>query len=173
MPTAKFFLCLVLVSVSGSLLAACGGDEVDAADAANTIQEQYPSRADNLELTSIECGTAAAEEGETFTCDAENDAGVSLTIEAEVNGIDGDQVDFSWSTTRSVSDGKAYAVAAVETLQAQGYAVQSMECPEIVIEKGTEVECETTMDDGSTQTATITLTDDNGGFDAVTSGPLG
>jgi hypothetical protein len=162
---------VVLVLVSTGLLAGCGSDKVDAEDAASTIQKQYPGESDGLELTSITCEEGEAEVDSSFTCSAENDAGVSLEIGATVTEIDGDRVNFTWSTIGSTSDGSAYAESAVTTLQNQGYAVAAIDCPEIRIESGNEVECEVTMDNGSRQTATVTLTDDDGGFDVVTSGP--
>jgi hypothetical protein len=165
---------LVILFVSAGLVAGCSGDKkVDVESAESTIQDQYPAETGGLELTSISCEEGDAEVDSEFTCSGENDAGVSLQIEATVDEVDEDsgEVKFTWSTTGSVSDGTAFAETALTTLQNQGYAVAAIDCPDISIENGNEVECEATMDDGSSQTATITLTDDKGGFDVVTSGP--
>jgi len=180
MLSSKRFGLVLLIAATG-LIAGCeasvstGGDEIDADDAAKTIQSQYPSQADGLKLTEISCDSTDAEVDATFDCTAKNDAGVSLDIKGTINEVnkDTDNIKFDWTITKAVSDGKAYSDVAVTTLQKQGYAVESMECPEFEIKTGVKVDCDVTMDDGSSQTATITLTNDNGGFDVVTSGPTG
>jgi len=179
MPTPRSSLCLVLVLATVGLLAGCeasvstGGDSVDAGDAANTIQKQYPAKAGGLKLTSIDCDSGDAKVDAKFTCTGVNDNGITLDIEATVNAVDKDtgKVDFTWSITKSVSDGTAFSGVALTTLQNQGSAVKSIECPELVVEKGTEVDCNAIMKDGSEQTATIMLTDGNGGFNVDLSGP--
>ncbi|MDQ2699774.1 MAG: DUF4333 domain-containing protein [Actinomycetota bacterium] len=172
MPNAPKTFCLILIIATAGFVAGCsGGEKIDSGDAEDVIVKQYPSQADGLELTEIDCGDADAKADETFECTARNDAGVSLEIESTITGVDGDKVNFDWTITKATSDGSAYADVAVSTLQNEGYAVDSITCPEFEIKKGVEVECDATMGDGSEQTATITLTDDNGGFDVVTSGP--
>jgi len=163
--------CLVLIIATAGFMAGCGSSSVDADNAASTIQEQYPAESGGLTLTSIECDSGDAEVDATFACSGVNDAGITLDIEATVNEVNEDSgdVQFSWSILSSTSDGKAYADTATANLKEQGFAVSSIECPEIKVEKGTVVDCEATLDDGSTQTATITLTDDAGGFDVETS----
>lgn len=177
MPSPRSSLCLVLIIATAGFVAGCeasvstGGDSVDAGNAADTIQKQYPAESGGLKLTSISCDSGDAEVDAKFTCTGQNDAGITLEIEGTVTEVneDSSDVQFTWSVLSSTSDGKAYADAATANLQAQGIAVTSIECPEIKVEKGTKVDCEATLEDGSTQTATITLTDDSGGFDVVTS----
>jgi hypothetical protein len=174
MNSLRILACAGLVILSTGLAAGCSSEKtVDAQNAADTIQKQYPDESGGLTMTSISCGEGKAEVDATFTCTAENDGGVSLDIEATVTDVpeDSDKVNFTWSVVASTSDGTAYAEAAVRQLQAQGYAVASMDCPEVEIKSGNKVECDVTMDNGSAQTATVTLTDDNGGFNVVTSGP--
>jgi hypothetical protein len=170
----KLLVCAGLAVLTTGLAAGCSGERtVDAENAAETIQKQYPDESGGLTMTSISCDEGKAEVDATFDCTAENDGGVALEIEATITDApeDSEKVNFTWSVVASTSDGTAYSEAAVAQLQDQGFAVASMECPEIKIETGNEVECGVTMDDGSSQTATITLTDDQGGFDVVTSGP--
>lgn len=163
--------CLVLIVAAAGVMAGCGGSSVDADNAADTIQKQYPSESGGLALTSISCDSGNAEVDATFSCSGVNDAGLTLAIEATVNEVNQDSgdVNFTWSVVSSTSDGTAYAEAATANLNQQGFAATSIECPVIKVEKGTVVDCEATLDDGSTQTATITLTDGNGGFDVKTS----
>ncbi|HTU16122.1 MAG TPA: hypothetical protein VMF31_13090 [Solirubrobacterales bacterium] len=179
MPTSRSTLCLVLIAGAG-LLAGCeasvstGGDTIDSGDAELTIKRQYPGQAEGLKLTEISCGEADAKVDSKFTCTGENDAGVSLDFESTITEVNDDtgKVGFDWTITKATSDGKVYGDAAAENLQRQGYAVTAVECPAIVIEKGRQVDCEATMDDGSKQNATLTLTNGNGGFNVKTSGPL-
>lgn len=170
----------VAILATAALLAGCeasvstGGNTLDSDDAAKTITGQYPTKADGLKLTSLECGDADAKVDETFDCTGKNDAGVELEITGTINQVDEDtgKVGFTWDVTKATSDGVAFANTATDTLKAQGYAVDSMTCPDIVIEKGNEVECDLTMANGSKQTVTLTLTDGDGGFNVNTSGPL-
>jgi len=179
MPTSRSTLCLVLIA-GAALLAGCeasvstGGDTINSGDAEKTITKQYPSAAEGLKLTELSCDEGDAKVDAKFTCTGENNAGVSLEFESTVTKVDEDtdKVGFDWKITKATSDGKAYGDAAATNLQGQGYAVASVECPEIVIEKGQKVECEATMDDGSKQTASLTLTNGDGGFNVKTSGPL-
>ena len=179
MPSPRSGLCLVLIIATAGFMAGCeasvstGGDTVDADNAADTIQQQYPAESGGLALDSISCDSGDAEVDATFTCSGENEAAVTVDIEATVTEVNEDSGDvkFDWSITKATSDGTAYSDVAVTTLQNQGYAVASIECPEIVIERGNEVDCRATMDDGTSQTARITLTNESGGFNVVTSGP--
>lgn len=178
MPTPRTTLCLVLIA-GAALLAGCEasvstGDTIDSADAELTIKRQYPSQAEGLKLTELSCDEADAKVDTKFTCTGQNDAGVSLEIESTINEVneDTDKIGFDWTIVKATSDGKAYGDAATTNLQDQGYAVASVVCPEIVIEKGQKVECEATMDDGSKQNASLTLTNGDGGFNVKTSGPL-
>jgi hypothetical protein len=170
---SKLRLAAVLVALVATtgLVAGCGDDVIDVGSVEETITEQYPETTGGLELTSITCEEGKAEVDAKFNCTGDNDAGVALEIEATVTAVTDDKVDFTWATTSSVSDGTVFAETAVTTLQNQGYAVAEMDCPEIEVKKGNVADCDVTMDDGSSQTATITLTDDEGGFDVVTSGP--
>lgn len=178
MSKSRGALCLVLIS-GLALLAGCeasvstGGDDVNADDAAQTIKSQYPGQTDGLTLTSIECDSTEAKVDETFTCNGENDAGVTLDFESTITKVDedADKVDFDWTITKAVSNGEAFGKAAAVELKNQGYAVDSVDCPEIEITKGQVVECDVTMDNGTKQTGTLTLTDDNGAFNIKTSGP--
>ena len=109
-----------------------------------------------------------------FNCTATNSAGSDLEIEATVNKVDEDtdKVDFTWSITKLTATGATFGDVAAATLQDQGYAVSSVDCPDgIVVEKGATVDCRATMDNGSTQSATLTLTDGSGGFNIDTGGP--
>ena len=163
--------CLVLIVAAAGLVAGCAGSTVDAENAADTIQKQYPSKSGGLALTSISCDSGDAEVDATFSCSGVNDAGLTLDIEATVTEVNEDSGDlnFSWSLVSSTSDGTVYAEAATANLKQQGFAITSIDCPEIKVEKGTVTDCEATLNDGSTQSATITLTDDAGGFDVETS----
>jgi hypothetical protein len=171
MPKSRIIAALAILIASTGLVAGCASDQIDVGNVEETITEQYPKTTGGLELTSITCEEGKAEVDAKFTCTGDNDAGVALEIEATVTEVTDEKVNFTWSTTRSVSDGAVFAETAVSTLQNQGYAVAEMDCPEIEIKKGNEAQCDVTMDNGSAQTATITLTDDEGGFDVVTSGP--
>lgn len=171
-------LCLVLVIATAGLIAGCEasvstGGGINSDEVAEVVKKKYPAQADGLTLTTISCGSGDAEVGATFTCDAKNNAGVTLEIEGTVTEVneDEDDVKFTTKTIKATSDGEVYATTAVDTLKGQGYAVDSMTCPEIVIETGNVVECDMTMDNGTKQTANLTLTDGNGGFDVDTSGP--
>lgn len=171
-------LCLVLVIATAGLITGCEasvstGGGINSDEVADQIKQKYPAKADGLTLTSITCGSGDPEVGATFTCDAENNAGVTLEIEGTVTEVneEADDVKFTTKTIKATSNGEVYATTAVDTLVGEGYAVESMTCPEIVIEEGNVVECDVTMDNGTSQTATLTLTDGNGGFDVVTSGP--
>lgn len=178
MSKSRAALCLVLVSGS-ALLAGCGasvstgGDEINRDDAAKIIEEQYPEQAGGLKLTSIECDGTEPKVDNTFTCTGENDAGVTLDFESTITEVDeeADKVGFDWTITKAVSDGTVFNETAQIELKNQGYAVDAVDCPEITIAKGEVVDCEVTMDDGSKQDGTLTLTDDNGGFNIKTSGP--
>lgn len=179
MPKSRSYLCLVLVA-GAALLAGCeaevstGGNDLNTGDAETLIKDQYPPQADGLTLTKIECGSTEAKVGNTFTCDATNSADVKLEIEGTIDRVDEDtdKAHFTTKTIKAVSNGTVYADAAAKQLQTQGYAVDSLDCPEILIKKGTKVECDVTMNNGSKQTAALTLTDGNGNFDVDTSGPL-
>ena len=180
MSISRSSLCLVLIA-GAALFAGCeasvstGDNDLNTDDSEKLIKEKYPAQADGLKLTEIECGTTEAKVGNTFTCTATNTAGVHLDIEGTIDSVDEDtdKAHFTTKTTKTVSDGTIYAENAVKVLQGQGYAVDSMDCPDILIKTGTKVECDMTMDNGSKQTATLTLTDGNGKFDVDTSGPLG
>ncbi|MGA7435872.1 MAG: DUF4333 domain-containing protein [Solirubrobacterales bacterium] len=171
-------LILTMFVVSAAFFAGCefscsvGENNVDAGQAEGTISAQYEDQT-GLALNEINCQSGNAEVDAEFDCTAENEAGVSLEITSTITSIDeeNDRVRFNWDVTKATSDGTAYANGAVAELKRQGYAVASIECPEILIEKGTNVVCDATMADGSEQTADLTLTDADGGFDVVTSGP--
>jgi hypothetical protein len=171
MRKSRIAALLAVLFVSVGFASGCGPEKIDVGSVEETITEQYPENTGGLELTSITCEEGNAEVDAKFTCTGDNDAGVELEIEATVNEVTDEKVDFTWSTVKSVSDGSVFADEAVATLQNQGYAVAEMDCPEIEVKKGNEAVCDVTMDNGSAQTATITLTDDEGGFDVVTSGP--
>ena len=172
-------VALVLIATTGALLGGCeasvstGGDDLNTGDAEKVIQEQYPAQAGGLKLTSIDCDTTEAKVGNTFTCKATNSAGLSLDIEGTIDKVDKDtdNAHFTTETVKAVSDGSYFEDKTVTDLQKQGYAVESVSCPEILIKKGNKTECDMTMKNGSKQTATITQTNGNGDFDIDTSGP--
>ena len=67
------------------------------------------------------------------------------------------------NNTPTLSTAKANEVGAA--------AVTEVVTDGIVVEKGATVDCRATMDNGSTQSATRTLTDGSGGFNIDTGGP--
>lgn len=172
---------ILVISASALLFTGCeasfstGGDTVDADNAADTIKQQYPGKAGGgLKLTEISCDEGKAEVDATFNCTAVNNAGSDIEIEATVNKVDEDsgKVDFTWSITKLTAKGSVFGDAAAASLQNQGYAVESVDCPDgIVVEKGTTVDCRATMSNGSEQSATLTLSDSTGNFNVKTGGP--
>ncbi len=166
-------LAVFTVCATGILVAGCeaefstGGNEIDEGSAEITIQRQYDEKFPDLNLTSVDCETTEAKVDNTFNCTAANDNGIDFEIEATVTEVveDSDSIKFDWSITKAVTDGTAYEGPAVKALQGIGKPVASIECGEFEIVKGDEVECDATMQDGSTETAVLTLTDGNGAFD--------
>lgn len=149
-----------------------GGDKTDTDSVESSIKAQYPDKSGGFKLTSITCEEGDAKVDATFTCSAVNDVGTKLEIEGTVTSVKDGDVGFSWSTTKTLAKGIAFSDAAATNLQNQGSAVSSIECPEeIEIKKGNQVDCTATMDNGTTQDVKLTLTDNNGGFDADLSGP--
>ena len=173
--TILVFSAFALLFTGCEASVSTGGDTVDADNAADTIKQQYPDKAGGgLTITEISCDEGKAEVDAKFTCTATNSAGSDLEIEATVNKVDEDtdKVNFTWSITKLTATGATFGDVAASTLQDQGYAVASVDCPHgIVVEKGATVDCRATMDNGSTQSATLTLTDGSGGFNIDTGGP--
>lgn len=176
MPSLTFAsrtLAAVFVIAAATFVAGCeaefstGEDQIDEASAELTIKRQYTEQYPGLELVSLECGTTEVKAGNTFTCKGENDNGVELDFKGTVKGVDegSDKINFSWTITKAVTDGSAYEKPAVQSLRGIGAPVASMACPSFTIVKGEEIECDVIMDDGSMETAVLTLTDSNGAFE--------
>ena len=179
MASSRGVLCLVLIA-GAALLAGCeaevnvGDNDLNTADAEKNIKDQYPADAGGLTLTKVDCGTTEAEVGNTFTCEATNSAGLNLEIEGTIDRIDEDtdEAHFETKVVKAVSDGTLFAREGKKALMRDGRAVVSMKCPEILIKKGVVTKCDMTMDNGSKQIATITLTDNTGVFNIKTSGVI-
>lgn len=171
-------LAVFSVCATGVLIAGCeaefstGGDQIDEGSAEITIKRQYNEKYPDLKLTSIDCETTEAKVDNTFTCTAANDNGISLDIEATITTVDesSDSMIFDWTITKAVTDGTAYEEPAVKALRSIGNPVASVKCGEFEIVKGDKVDCEATMEDGSTETAVFTLTDGNGAFEVKLAG---
>lgn len=165
-------LAVLAIATTAAALAGCeaevstGGDQIDEGSAELTIKRQYAEKFGDLKLVTVDCGTTDAEAGNTFTCSAENDNGVSLDIEAKINSVDedGESFNFTWNITKAVTDGSAYEQPSVKGLRGLGEPVASVDCPEFEIVEGHKVECEATMKDGSKETAVLTLGAGDGDF---------
>jgi len=180
MPHSRSALCLVLIT-GVALLAGCeaevstGGNDLNSGEAEAQIEKQYPSQTDGLKLTEIDCGSTEAEVGNTFDCTATNSVGLKLDIEGTIDRVDGetDRAHFKTRIVKAVSDGTYFADEVLKNLKRRGTAVDSVDCPEMIISKGSEATCDMTMTSGAKQTVTITQTDGDGAFDYDTSGPRG
>lgn len=163
---------LLSTLIAGFLLTGCeakistGDDTVDDASAELTIKRQYTEQFPNLKLIEISCESTEAKPGNTFTCEGNNDNGISLDFKSTVKSVDedDDSINFTWTITKAVTDGTAYEKPSVKALRGTGTPVASVDCPEFEIVKGDQIDCEATMQDGSTRTAVLTLTDGNGGY---------
>ena len=166
------FLAVFSICATGALIAGCeaevstGGDQIDEASAELTIKRQYADHFPGLKLSEISCESTEAKVDNTFTCTGSNDNGVDLDFKGTITGTDKekDTIDFTWTITKAVTDGSAYEKPALDALQGVGDKVTAIDCPEFEVTEGEKVECEATMQDGSSQTAVIKLTDGNGGF---------
>ena len=67
-----------------------------------------------------------------------------------------------------MAPGERYAVAARQALANQsGVELTSFECPDrVLLKKGNEFDCTAEDPNGDTRTVTVTLTDNEGGFNA-------
>ncbi|MBK5232068.1 MAG: DUF4333 domain-containing protein [Thermoleophilia bacterium] len=165
----RLALPLVIVAAT-ALLAGCGGSveiggsDINADEAAQTIKDEYANQI-GLKLTEITCDSGKPEVGAKFSCDAKNEADLTLEIEATVTKVneDTDKADFDWTIAKATAGPTTFTSTALDALQSVGRAVDSIECPGgTVMEKGNTIECVGTMDDGSKRRVKITLTDGNG-----------
>ncbi len=172
-------LPFVIVSAA-ALVAGCsgsvevGGSDINADEAAQTIKTEYAKRV-GLELTEITCDSGKPEVGAKFSCEAKNEADLSLDIEATVTSVDEDtdKVSFNWTVVKATAGPTTFTSTALDALQGIGRAVDSIECPGgTVMEKGNTIDCVGTMDDGSKREVKITLTDGNGKINVKLLGPV-
>lgn len=177
MPTRRFASVCLTLAVAGLAFTGCEasvstGDSLNTDKLESTIKNQYPDQADGLTLTAISCEGGDAKVGTEFTCTATNSNDIALDIDGKVNKVKDDNVGFHWEVSKAVAPGAVFADVATTTLQ-ETRAVDTIDCPDdILVEKGTVVDCVGTMDDGSERKVKLTLTDGNGAFDIDLLGPV-
>lgn len=153
-----------------------GGDDAIAGDGiAETIAEQYAEQNEGITLDDLTCDDSKAEVGARIGCRGRNSRDVDLEIAGEVTEIDSGEARarYRWEVIRALAPGALYEVAALNALRGRGLSVAEVSCPlRIEVIAGARVNCEVTSENGSTATAVMELTDQDGGFriSAVPSG---
>lgn len=149
------------------VLAACGGEQtVDADKAEEEISKGFEKQVSGAQVESIECDEdIKAEKGAKGGCKMTRDGDIRLDVSVTVTSED-DGGRIRWLVTGGTRAGKGVEEEASAALERQvGRAPDVVSCPERVnIKKGATTRCEVTAD-AQTYGATVTITDDAGGFD--------
>lgn len=170
-PNRFWSISLAAVSLLLATFAiSCGGEmTVSSEELAKQVEASYEEQT-GVEMKSITCEEVSpAEVGSEIRCEATNASEADILIEGKVTAVNesDEKVDFDWEVASVEVPGAHYAEAAKKVLEEQtGSPLSAIECPDRVkLETDGEFRCELTATDGSTLGATVTMTDDKGGFD--------
>ena len=143
-------------------LAACGESTVDVDKAEKEIRDGYVKQVRGASVKDIECpDDIAGKKGTKVTCKMTLARDVQLDVSLEVTSEeDGGRI--RWTVVSGTLPGPLVEQKAVDALEGK---VDVVSCPERVdIEVGSTTRCEVTAD-AQTYGATVTITDETGGFD--------
>lgn len=157
-------LPLLLVLPLG--LAACGDKTVDVDKAEKEISEGYVKQVKGAVVQEISCpDEIAGKKGTKVTCDMTLARDVQLKVDLEVTSEE-DNGRIRWTVVSGTLPGTLVEEKAAQALEGQvGRAPDLVSCPERVdIEVGSTTRCEVSAD-AQTYGATVTITDETGGFD--------
>lgn len=129
----------------------------------------YEKNDPGSDVTSVDCPDSPdAKKGETFVCDFDLKTGESGQFTVTVKNSDGDVSFELTKNARAIIDvSKAEGLIADDVTERGGTAT-SVECPDDF--PGTldeEVECQVQLDDGSSATAVVSVTDVEGNLELV------
>jgi hypothetical protein len=153
---------LTMVMTVGTL--ACGEENVDSEQAEQEIKQQLSSS--TAEITSVSCPSdAKKEEGRTFTCDAELEAGGKAQVTATQTDNRGSaRYQFKPGTVQ-LADNTVEPVIE-ESLAARGIPDVQVDCPALIpVAEGESSTCQATGAGGRSGEITYTWSSDDGSID--------
>jgi hypothetical protein len=158
----------VLFFAGCSFSCSIGGSKLTAEEQETQISAAYAEQT-GTEVVSIECEEIPAEVDEAINCTATDADDANLTIEGKITSVneDDDKVNFDWKVAAAEVPGSSYGEAAKQSLEQQtGSTIESIECPDrVAIKKGGDFRCTILLPNGEEFGATITMTNDQGGFE--------
>ncbi|MBK5110561.1 MAG: DUF4333 domain-containing protein [Thermoleophilia bacterium] len=159
---------LATLTLAGCSFSCSIGEKTASSSEMNSqLTDSYEQRT-GIPLTSVDCPEVKAEVGEQFSCTGTNERDIDLDIDGKVTSADepDDKIKFRWNVVRATAPGELYSTAARKSLERQsGRPLKSVTCPDrIPIREGAEVHCTVETADGEQLSATLTLTDLDGGF---------